>query len=679
MIWLYEHTLLPAHGPAVGRRVICNSRYVQDCLRPRVRRQVDRHPARRRCIGVHPGGGGRSRGRSCSCRNWTPAWSSRVSTSSSEPPGGWWTRASTPPSRWSGPARWCRATSGWPQTSGSGADRVRFSGYLAGPDLVEAYRRSSVAALPSGNESFGMSLAEAMACGLPVVASRTGGIPDVVDDGRTGLLVTHGAVDEFAGALRRVIEDPALAERSGTGRPAQGGDGVRLAHAGPGHPRGVRDRCWGRPRLGRRWPSSRPATRRRSAASSGTAPRSPRGWPDRTSSIPVVVAPGGGSAPATNTTTVCSSSGSGRGPSCGTPRSARCGRSRSDGCSAPGTWPWSMSTRRSPGWPTRSAAVSGDRPVVLTYHAGSMRRAPAGRHRRSGPTSGSCSPGGGKGRSGRRRLARHPAVGSPGRRAGAAGGRPRCLPLRRAASSRRPAPVRGPDRRERHLEGRAGPVRGAGRGGRHHSPTSSSRSSGTGTAATGGRRRWRIRGWPTGCASPACWGGRHWRTAYHRASIVVLPSITEAESFGMCLIEAMACGRPVIGSRIGGIPFVVGRRRRRSPGPPGRRRRTGVGHRRAGRRPGAAGGHGPAGPAEGGVHDFRSRGSRGPTRSCSRSYCTSLMDRWPTGLRRDPPAPRAPAVAQVTSRYPPGPRAAWNVSSRSCPMRWPTSSDLRST
>jgi glycosyltransferase involved in cell wall biosynthesis len=45
--------------------------------------------------------------------------------------------------------------------------------------------------------------------------------------------------------------------------------------------------------------------------------------------------------------------------------------------------------------------------------------------------------------------------------------------------------------------------------------------------------------------------------AYHRATIVVLPSTTEAESFGMCLIEAMSCGRPVIGSRIGGIPFVV--------------------------------------------------------------------------------------------------------------------------
>ena len=44
---------------------------------------------------------------------------------------------------------------------------------------------------------------------------------------------------------------------------------------------------------------------------------------------------------------------------------------------------------------------------------------------------------------------------------------------------------------------------------------------------------------------------------YNQASVVVLPSLTEAESFGMTLIEAMACAKPVIGSRIGGIPYVI--------------------------------------------------------------------------------------------------------------------------
>ncbi len=51
--------------------------------------------------------------------------------------------------------------------------------------------------------------------------------------------------------------------------------------------------------------------------------------------------------------------------------------------------------------------------------------------------------------------------------------------------------------------------------------------------------------------------GRDLVEAYQQSTLIVLPSTTEAESFGISLIEGMACGKPVIGSRIGGIPYVI--------------------------------------------------------------------------------------------------------------------------
>jgi glycosyltransferase involved in cell wall biosynthesis len=64
-------------------------------------------------------------------------------------------------------------------------------------------------------EPFGIVAIEAMSAGIPVVASATGGLRDIVDDQRTGLLVTPGSVAELAAAMRALDTDDALVERLG--------------------------------------------------------------------------------------------------------------------------------------------------------------------------------------------------------------------------------------------------------------------------------------------------------------------------------------------------------------------------------------------------------------------------------------------------------------------------------
>ncbi|HEY0718915.1 MAG TPA: glycosyltransferase family 4 protein, partial [Streptosporangiaceae bacterium] len=77
--------------------------------------------------------------------------------------------------------------------------------------------------LPSRTEAFGMVLIEAMASGLPVVASRVGGIPEVVRDGETGFLAEPGDVAGFAGQIGQLFDDSALWQRfNENGRQAAG-------------------------------------------------------------------------------------------------------------------------------------------------------------------------------------------------------------------------------------------------------------------------------------------------------------------------------------------------------------------------------------------------------------------------------------------------------------------------
>ena len=89
-----------------------------------------------------------------------------------------------------------------------------FLGPLDEPDLLAWYQRADIAVVPSMlYESFSYTCAQAMAAGLPVVATRIGGIPETIDDNSSGLLVNPGDVNELAQAILRCARDPHLRRR----------------------------------------------------------------------------------------------------------------------------------------------------------------------------------------------------------------------------------------------------------------------------------------------------------------------------------------------------------------------------------------------------------------------------------------------------------------------------------
>jgi mannosylfructose-phosphate synthase len=94
-------------------------------------------------------------------------------------------------------------------------DRVRVTGYVPDELMVPYYRQAEIFALPSLFEPFGMTALEAMACGTPVVASRLGGIRNVITTEENGLLVDPSDALEFAAAIIRLLNDRPLAERLG--------------------------------------------------------------------------------------------------------------------------------------------------------------------------------------------------------------------------------------------------------------------------------------------------------------------------------------------------------------------------------------------------------------------------------------------------------------------------------
>lgn len=91
--------------------------------------------------------------------------------------------------------------------------KTTFHGHV--PGVASRCGEFDVLAVPSSRESFGLAALETMACGLPIVATRVGGLPELIIDGETGMLVPPEDERAMADALLKVLRDPVLAARLG--------------------------------------------------------------------------------------------------------------------------------------------------------------------------------------------------------------------------------------------------------------------------------------------------------------------------------------------------------------------------------------------------------------------------------------------------------------------------------
>ncbi|HEX3778676.1 MAG TPA: glycosyltransferase family 4 protein [Pseudonocardiaceae bacterium] len=111
------------------------------------------------------------------------------------------------------------------QVAGAGlAGRVRFAGWLDGGQLAAAYAGADLLAIPSvWPENFPTVALEALGAGRAVVASRVGGIPELVEDGHNGMLVTPNDDASLADALDRLLRDPTRMAEMGAAAAARSG------------------------------------------------------------------------------------------------------------------------------------------------------------------------------------------------------------------------------------------------------------------------------------------------------------------------------------------------------------------------------------------------------------------------------------------------------------------------
>lgn len=94
-------------------------------------------------------------------------------------------------------------------------DRTRFPGWLGVQETAAQLRETDIFVLPSFSEGLPMSILEAFAWGIPVVATPVGSIPEVVEHNSNGLIVPAGDVEALAQGIQRLVQDPELREALG--------------------------------------------------------------------------------------------------------------------------------------------------------------------------------------------------------------------------------------------------------------------------------------------------------------------------------------------------------------------------------------------------------------------------------------------------------------------------------
>jgi glycosyltransferase involved in cell wall biosynthesis len=436
------------------------------------------------------------------------------------------------------------------------ADRLVFTGRLDDEELAQAYRRARVLALPTHYDSFPSVLVEAMASGRPVVSTRVGGIPSLVAEGRHGLLVEPGDIAGLTSALSSILCDHALAQR--------------LGKAGRDHV--TAELSW----------------ERQADRTADVFARALEGRPRRAVAVVAPYYPpkiGGVENYAAWIARAVAEDPELRGAVLTT--NTRGWRTVVDfDAGLPvirlGTWAKLSNTPLSPLWPFQvrrwlrrigadvinahapvpglgdlAVAVSGGRPTVLTYHAGSMAKG----ERRADWLIGI--------------YERHVLPRVFARASILVAVSPVSLTARWDGALHIPPGVDvdrftlGPPARERPRT-----VLYVGRMDSSSSwkgidvlarafatltdlPEARLRLVGDGDAIAQHRAYVERLGLADRVDFTGALFGEHLVEELQQAAVLVLPSLTEAESFGMVLIEAMACGTPVVGSTVGGIPHVI--------------------------------------------------------------------------------------------------------------------------